>query len=63
MIVGDMIPERLAQARTFGCETIDLRNEGVYLTAPADITVPVDLTVPVDITVPVCLTVPVCRAL
>src|SRR6202161_3871294 len=25
VIVGDMIPERLAQARTFGCETIDLR--------------------------------------
>jgi glutathione-independent formaldehyde dehydrogenase len=24
VIVGDMIPERLAQARTFGCETIDL---------------------------------------
>ena len=23
-----MIPERLAQARTFGCETIDLREEG-----------------------------------
>jgi glutathione-independent formaldehyde dehydrogenase len=28
VIVGDMIPERLAQARTFGCETIDLRKEG-----------------------------------
>jgi glutathione-independent formaldehyde dehydrogenase len=25
VIVGDMIPERLAQARSFGCETIDLR--------------------------------------
>ena len=24
MIVGDMIPERLAQAQSFGCETIDL---------------------------------------
>ena len=24
VIVGDMIPERLAQARTFGCETVDL---------------------------------------
>ena len=24
VIVGDMIPERLAQARSFGCETIDL---------------------------------------
>src|SRR5437764_4053458 len=27
VIVGDMIPERLAQARSFGCETIDLKNE------------------------------------
>lgn len=27
VIVGDMIPERLAQAKSFGCETIDLRNE------------------------------------
>src|SRR6201993_2451415 len=25
VIVGDMIPERLAQARSFGCETLDLR--------------------------------------
>jgi glutathione-independent formaldehyde dehydrogenase len=25
VIVGDMIPERLEQARTFGCETIDLK--------------------------------------
>src|SRR5476651_2238937 len=25
VIVGDMIPDRLAQARSFGCETIDLR--------------------------------------
>jgi glutathione-independent formaldehyde dehydrogenase len=24
-IVGDMIPERLAQAKSFGCETVDLR--------------------------------------
>src|SRR5690348_9112456 len=28
VIVGDMIPERLAQAKSFGCETIDLRGEG-----------------------------------
>jgi len=28
VIVGDMIPQRLAQARTFGCQTIDLREEG-----------------------------------
>jgi glutathione-independent formaldehyde dehydrogenase len=28
VIVGDMIPERLAQARSFGCETVDLRQEG-----------------------------------
>ncbi|MBC7923454.1 MAG: formaldehyde dehydrogenase, glutathione-independent [Ferruginibacter sp.] len=27
VIVGDMIPERLAQARSFGCETIDLREK------------------------------------
>ena len=27
VIVGDMIPERLEQARSFGCETIDLRKE------------------------------------
>ena len=26
-IVGDMIPERLEQAKSFGCETIDLRKE------------------------------------
>jgi glutathione-independent formaldehyde dehydrogenase len=24
VIVGDMIPERLAQARSFGCETVDI---------------------------------------
>src|SRR6202051_2936357 len=27
VIVGDMNPDRLAQARSFGCETIDLRQE------------------------------------
>ena len=27
VIVGDMIPQRLAQARSFGCETIDLRKK------------------------------------
>lgn len=27
VIVGDMIPERLEQARRFGCETIDLKRE------------------------------------
>jgi glutathione-independent formaldehyde dehydrogenase len=27
VIVGDMIPERLAQARTFGCSTIDLTKD------------------------------------
>jgi glutathione-independent formaldehyde dehydrogenase len=27
VVVGDMIPERLAQARSFGCETIDLRKD------------------------------------
>jgi len=28
VIVGDMNPERLAQAKSFGCETIDLRKTG-----------------------------------
>ena len=28
VIVGDMNPERLAQARSFGCETVDLRQSG-----------------------------------
>ena len=28
VIVGDLIPERLAQAKSFGCETIDLRKDG-----------------------------------
>lgn len=28
VIVGDMIPERLEQARSFGCETIDLKQSG-----------------------------------
>ncbi len=27
VIVGDMIPERLEQARSFGCETVDLRQD------------------------------------
>jgi glutathione-independent formaldehyde dehydrogenase len=27
VIVGDMIPERLTQAKSFGCETIDLRKD------------------------------------
>src|SRR6185369_3659548 len=27
VIVGDMNPDRLAQARSFGCETIDLRQD------------------------------------
>jgi len=29
VIVGDMIPERLAQAKTFGCEVIDLRKDAL----------------------------------
>ncbi|KOO29082.1 glutathione-independent formaldehyde dehydrogenase [Chrysochromulina tobinii] len=28
VIVGDAIPERLAQARSFGCETLDIRTDG-----------------------------------
>ncbi len=27
VIVGDMLPERLAQARSFGCETVDLKQD------------------------------------
>src|SRR5580658_2983891 len=27
VIVGDLIPERLAQAKSFGCETVDVRQE------------------------------------
>src|SRR6266480_4507347 len=27
VILSDMIPERLAQAKSFGCETIDLRKD------------------------------------
>ncbi len=27
VIVGDLIPERLAQARSFGCETVDLKKD------------------------------------
>ncbi len=27
VIVGDLIPERLAQARSFGCETVDLKSK------------------------------------
>ncbi|GAB3025549.1 formaldehyde dehydrogenase, glutathione-independent [Spirosoma pulveris] len=37
VIVGDMIPERLEQARSFGCETIDLRNEASLADQIADI--------------------------
>jgi glutathione-independent formaldehyde dehydrogenase len=36
-IVGDMIPERLAQARSFGCETIDLRQDGTLKEMIADL--------------------------
>src|SRR5215831_2920114 len=32
VIVGDMIPERLAQAKSFGCETVDISNSA----SPAD---------------------------
>lgn len=37
VIVGDMIPERLEQARSFGCETIDLRKETPLEDAIAEI--------------------------
>jgi len=38
VIVGDMIPERLEQARSFGCETVDLRNKMPLADAIAEIT-------------------------
>lgn len=38
VIVGDMIPERLAQARSFGCETVDLRDNTPLAEAIAEIT-------------------------
>ncbi|WP_339903175.1 formaldehyde dehydrogenase, glutathione-independent [uncultured Cyclobacterium sp.] len=38
VIVGDMIPERLAQARSFGCETVDLRDNTPLADAIAEIT-------------------------
>jgi glutathione-independent formaldehyde dehydrogenase len=37
VIVGDMIPERLEQARSFGCETIDLRKDATLEDQVADI--------------------------
>ncbi|MDP9171210.1 MAG: formaldehyde dehydrogenase, glutathione-independent [Acidobacteriota bacterium] len=38
VIVGDMIPERLAQAKSFGCEIIDLRNDATLADQIAGIT-------------------------
>lgn len=37
VIVGDMIPERLAQAKSFGCETVDLRKDATLEEQIADI--------------------------
>lgn len=37
VIVGDMIPERLDQAKSFGCETVDLRKVSVYNLEVADL--------------------------
>ena len=37
VIVGDMIPERLAQAKRFGCETIDLRQDATLAEQIAEI--------------------------
>src|SRR5271167_305812 len=31
VIVGDLIPDRLAQAREFGCETVDLTRDATLL--------------------------------
>src|SRR6266508_310973 len=38
VIVGDLIPERLAQARSFGCETIDLKKDASLPDQIAEIT-------------------------
>lgn len=38
VIVGDMIPERLAQAKSFGCETVDLRQDASLIDQIAEIT-------------------------
>ncbi len=38
VIVGDMIPERLAQAKSFGCETIDLKKDASLADQIAQIT-------------------------
>jgi glutathione-independent formaldehyde dehydrogenase len=37
VIVGDLIPERLEQARSFGCETVDLRRDTSLADQIADI--------------------------
>jgi len=37
VIVGDMIPERLAQARSFGCETVDLTKDATLAEQIAEI--------------------------
>jgi len=37
VIVGDMIPERLAQAKSFGCETVDLRKDATLADQIAEI--------------------------
>ena len=37
VIVGDMIPERLAQARSFGCVTVDLRKDATLAEQIAEI--------------------------
>ena len=37
VIVGDLIPERLAQAESFGCETVDLRKDATLAEQIAEI--------------------------
>ena len=39
LIVGDMIPERLKQAKSFGCETIDVKKTAKLGEAVEDIQV------------------------
>lgn len=37
VVVGDMNPDRLAQARSFGCETVDLRSDAPLIDMVAEI--------------------------
>lgn len=48
VIVGDMIPERLAQAKSFGCEVVDLRKDATLIDQIEAITGDVEVDAAVD---------------